>query len=92
MTAATSAGRFTLRVGDLEASFSPMQSTERRSLVTTARLQIRRTGQHLLQLVCDRPTEGVRLHLIEVAGEGARQGAVIRKRWRPAAAHTKFSS
>ncbi len=92
MTAATSDGRFTLRLGDSEASFSTKQSPEKPALVTTARFRTSEAGQHSLKLVCDRPAEDAALHWIEVSGEGARQSAVLRKRWRPAAAHTRFSS
>ena len=92
MTAATSDGRFTLRLGDSEAPFSTKRSPQKPLLVTTTRLHIRRTGQHVLQLVCDRPAEDAALHWIEISGEGAKQGAVLRKRWRPAAAHTRFAS
>ena len=34
----------------------------------------------------------LRLHWVEVSGEAVDEGAVLRKRWRPAAAHTKFTS
>ena len=92
MTAATTDGRFTMRMGDSKSSFSTTQSAEKPALVTTARFRATRSGQHLLQLICERPAGDTALHWIEVSGEAAKQGAVLRKRWRPAAAHTRFSS
>ena len=81
-----------LRLGNAEASFSTKQAPEKPTLVTTARFQAREAGRHSLMLICDRSAEDTRLHWIEVSGEAARQSAVLRKRWRPAAAHTKLSS
>ena len=92
MTAATSAGRFTLRLGDQEASFPSEHAPGKPAVVTTSKLQITEVGRQSLKLICDRAAEDAALHWIEVSGEAASQGAVLRKRWRPAAAHTKFSS
>lgn len=92
MTSATADGRFTLRMGNSKSSFSSIQAPEKPVLVTTARFRATKPGQHLLQLVCDQPAGDAALHWIEVSGKAAEQGAVLRKRWRPAAAHTKFSS
>lgn len=92
MTAATAGGRFTLYLGDSEASFSTKRAPEKPALATTTRFQASEAGQHSLKLICDRAAGDTDLHWIEVFGEGAKQGAVLRKRWRPAAAHTKFSS
>lgn len=54
----------------------------------TASFPIAQAGRHLLRLTCDEGGSGAAFHRIEVMAEGG----VIRKRWRPAAAHTKFSS
>lgn len=92
MTAAAPDGRFTLRLGDSAAGFSTILSPDKPSLVTTASFRIRSSGRHVLQLVCDRAAEAAAVHRIEVWGEGAEDAAVLRKRWRPAAAHARFSS
>ncbi|MDG2391033.1 MAG: DUF3472 domain-containing protein, partial [Planctomycetaceae bacterium] len=54
--------------------------------------QIFTQGQHSLKLICERAGQSAAFQQIEISGEGAKGAAVIRKRWRPAAAHTKFSS
>ncbi len=92
MTAATAADRFKLRLGDQEASFPSEHAQGKPAVVTTARFRVSEVGQHSLELICDRTVADTALHWIEVSGEAARQGAVLRKRWRPAAAHTRFSS
>ncbi len=50
-------------------------------------------GRHTLRLEKSGPgASAAKFHRLELEGPAARQGAVLRKRWRPAAAHTRFSS
>lgn len=92
MSAANAQGRFALQLGDTRRSVATVSSTGRPRLVATTAIPVTRPGQHLLKLICEKPVRGAALHWIEVSGSAARNGAVLRKRWRPAAAHTKFTS
>ena len=92
MTAATRGGRFVLRLGKSETSFSTKQTQRDPLVVTATTFQISKPGRHSLELICGQAASGAALHWIEISGEAAEQGAVLRKRWRPAAAHTRFSS
>ena len=49
-------------------------------------------GRRSLRLVCKNGGAAAVFHRILVSGEAASGAAVVRKRWRPAAAHTRFSS
>ncbi len=92
MTAPSSDGELTLQLGDTEASFSTKQSPRRPIVMATAKWKVDRVGRHSVKLICRRTAAHAKLHWIEVSGEAAKQGAVLRKRWRPAAAHARFSS
>ncbi|MDG1896696.1 MAG: DUF3472 domain-containing protein [Fuerstiella sp.] len=55
--------------------------------------RIEKSGHHILRITnTGHESSEARIHWVEVSGEAVRDGAVLRKRWRPAAAHTKFSS
>lgn len=49
-------------------------------------------GFHTLQLTCTRSSASSRVSNIRITGPPATGASVVRKRWRPAAAHTKFES
>ncbi len=57
-----------------------------------ARLAVTRAGRHSLFLTCDAARNEASVQHIEIAGPAAQNAAVLRKRWRPAAAHTRFTS
>ncbi len=80
-------GRFTLSLGEQAERFSLSSSPGAEEVIDVS-FEISRTGRHLLRLTCDEGGNGIALRWIEIAGEGG----VLRKRWRPAAAHTKFTS
>ncbi len=92
MTAVTSHGRFTLQLGKTAVSFSTKPTQDQPATVTVAKFEVDKPGQYSLKLTCDDPGADPALHSIEVSGGAARDGSVLRKRWRPAAAHAKFSS
>jgi hypothetical protein len=64
------------------------------SAVATLSLKVDKPGRHALIVTCEdkQSTAKSQLHVIEITGPAAVNSAVLRKRWRPAAAHTKFSS
>ena len=84
-TTTSQSGRFAITIGD-------------HTQETTARnkqwhLKISKPGFHLIRVTClETPTNDSALRYLTVQGSCVREGAVIRKRWRPAAAHTRFSS
>lgn len=86
--------RYKLSLGDLEKTFSAGQTGEEPREVAVLPLRIRKPGRYSLIVTCGNEPRGAksRLHRIEVAGPAAKNSAVLRKRWRPAAAHTRFSS
>jgi hypothetical protein len=53
---------------------------------------VRKTGMHVLRLTCEEETGEAKLLALQVSGSAAENAAVLRKRWRPSAAHTRFSS
>ena len=58
-----------------------------------AAFRIEKAGLHTLRLeMSGRSAGAVRFRTLELSGPAATQAAVVRKRWRPAAAHTRFSS
>ncbi len=60
--------------------------------IADAGFSITEPGKHTITLRCDYGGDGVAFDWIEIDGDAAEGGGVIRKRWRPAAAHTRFSS
>ena len=49
-------------------------------------------GQQSIRLRCDAGTPATRVSFLHLSGSAIAGAGVIRKRWRPAAAHTKFTS
>lgn len=84
-------GRFTLSLGEQAESFSLRGGSEPATVATTT-FTISEPGRHLIRLTCDDGGDGAAFHWIEISGPAAADGGVIRKRWRPAAAHTRFTS
>ncbi len=84
-------GRFALSLGEQSESFTLRGGNEPET-VTTATFSLPEPGRHLVRLTCDEDGSGAVFHWIEITGPAAADGGVIRKRWRPAAAHTKFTS
>jgi len=67
-------------------------SDDESGIVATAEFTIVEPGKQVLRLTCEEAGAKPVFHRIEISGPAAIGGAVLRKRWRPAAAHTKFSS
>lgn len=83
------AGRFRVEIDGQSRSFSPSSDG---TAATSAPFTLSEPGRHLVTLTCEEGGGNTRFHRIEVTGPAAERGGVIRKRWRPAAAHTKFFS
>jgi hypothetical protein len=60
--------------------------------VATISMVVTEPGMQILNLTSQSVDANATLHWIEVSGAAVRGAAVLRKRWRPAAAHTKFTS
>jgi hypothetical protein len=89
-------GQETLTVDIVDLQTAPVKLKSNKSdtpkLVGKARLRLTGIGQHVLHVQSPDASSGVRLHHIKVTGHAASDAALLRKRWRPAAAHTRFSS
>ena len=91
MTAEASGGRFVLTMDNKSVSFS-MNSAKEPGMAFTCPFQVTEPGLHRLRLVCEEAAAGTRFHWMKLSGPSLDGAAVMRKRWRPSAAHTKFSS
>ncbi len=91
MTAEASGGRFVLTMDNKSVSFS-MNSAKEPGMAFTCPFQVTEPGLHRLRLVCEKAAAGTRFHWMKLSGPSLDGAAVMRKRWRPSAAHTKFSS
>lgn len=87
MSDATANDRFSLGLGDGKSrEFKASDAV---------RLQLQAPGTGLRVLRVDKVSPNktrAKLHWIRLSGSTIRNAAVLRKRWRPAAAHTRFSS
>ncbi len=87
-------GRYTLLLGTQKRSFSTDKTGSDPEPIKTLRFNVRKSGQHVLLLTCEEESQRskTQLHAIEITGRAVKNAAVLRKRWRPSAAHAKFSS
>ena len=92
MTSATDLARFTLRVGESEVSFNSKGTEDGPVVVAESALDLDAPGRHSVTVTCEASAGRLALHWVEISGEAADGAAVLRKRWRPAAAHTRFTS
>ena len=94
MSSASDQGRFTVSIGDQSEDFSPIESDATApALVHEFRGRAASAGRHIIRVVNrTKPADDTLLHWVEVTGPAAKDAALLRKRWRPAAAHTGFTS
>ncbi|MEZ6125850.1 MAG: DUF3472 domain-containing protein [Planctomycetaceae bacterium] len=92
LSANSIAGKFVLQIDDVSFPLQLQPSPDRSQSVATATVSIQNPGQHKIRLSCGKSVAGAALLNIRLAGAAVVDGAVLRKRWRPAAAHTKFSA
>lgn len=95
-TGASKGDRLSVNVGEQQIRQTvDISSGEERSILG-GRLSISGARLQRLELRCERLAgdrdQPLKILRIEVRGAASRKSAVVRKRWRPAAAHTKFTS
>lgn len=84
-------GQFKLQLGQSIVEVQPDVSAKP-TVSSEGVLKVTRLGKHSLNLICNQASPETSLHWIELSGAAAEGASILRKRWRPAAAHTKFSS
>lgn len=91
MSAKSSGGTFSMSMDNKTVSFS-VNSGKEPGVTFTCPFQVAEPGLHRLRLVCEKAVAGTQFHWMALSGSCVKGAAVLRKRWRPSAAHTKFSS
>ena len=84
--------RFELRVGERVFPFVVASPPDRTSIALQCEYVVNQVGKQDIELLCLDSKNGCRFLRIELDGEAVENAAVIRKRWRPSAAHTRFSA
>ena len=91
MSAKSDGGTFSMSMDNKTVSFS-VNSRKEPGATFTCPFQVAEPGLHRLRLVCEKAAAGTQFHWTTLSGSCVKGAAVVRKRWRPSAAHTKFSS
>jgi len=84
------AAEFEVRIGQSSAIITTNKKTD--AQVISGHLRVEQQGFNTLQLRCTQASSGCNITSVELSGPCIADAAVLRKRWRPAAAHTKFTS
>lgn len=94
LSSGSAEGKFAVSVDDQKMEFVPETSAaDGPELVAEFRCDLAEAGKHIVRITnVDQAGEDTLLHWAEVTGPAIEGAAVLRKRWRPAAAHTRFSS
>ena len=82
--------KFEIRMGQSSAVFTANKKAKTQAI--TGRLRAEKRGFVTLQLISKQASPDCRVLAIELSSPCLKKAAVLRKRWRPAAAHTKFTS
>jgi hypothetical protein len=82
--------KFEIRMGQSSAVITANKKAK--TQVITGRLRADKEGFTALQLISKQTSPDCRVLALELSGPCLNNAAVLRKRWRPAAAHTKFTS
>ena len=91
MSAKSDGGTFSMSMDNKTVSFS-VNSGKEPGVAFTCPFQVAEPGLHRLRLVCEKAATATQFHWMTLSGSCVKDAAVLRKRWRPSAAHTKFSS
>ena len=91
MSAKSDGGTFSMSMDNKSVSFS-VNSGKESGVAFTCPFQVTEPGLHRLRLVCEKAATATQFHWMTLSGSCVKGAAVLRKRWRPSAAHTKFSS
>ncbi len=82
-------GKFEVRIGE---SSTLVTTSRKPGEAITGTLRVKERGPTTIQLTCLQASPDCDIFAVELSGAAAKRGAVLRKRWRPAAAHTKFTT
>lgn len=94
MSSNSDQGRFTISIGNRAREFVPTVSApDEPALAQEFTCRIGESGRHIIRVTnMEKPSNDTLLHWVEVAGPAVKDALLLRKRWRPAAAHTRFLS
>ncbi len=94
MSGTTRQDQFSLSLGKHKQKFATAATGDSPQTVATFPFNVNKPGRYSLIITCNNvlSEKKTKLHRIEIVGPAAAKSAVLRKRWRPAAAHTRFSS
>lgn len=92
LSAATGQDQFTLRAGTAETRLAAETGDADSRATLVGDLMFQHPGPQTVQLICRRASDETAVQRIELAGPATAGGGVMRQRWRPTAAHAKFSS
>ncbi len=86
--------QYTLSIGTQKKKFATGSVGNAPRAVAMLALNINKPGRYSLIINCDQKQKNAKSHLhgIEITGSAVARAAVVRKRWRPAAAHARFFS
>ncbi|QDU57648.1 DUF3472 domain-containing protein [Aeoliella mucimassa] len=90
LTADDSVSRWMLTIGSEQHPLAVDSATAKLSVST--KITESQLGQQTIRLTCEHAQGKLSLQQVVLSGEAARDSAVLRQRWRPAAAHARFSS
>ena len=92
MKAGETPGRFEVRFGQHRFPFTTSPSSGGKQEVIRGDFRVTEVGRHEIEITCLDEQSSSQLLWIELSGDAVRGASVVRKRWRPSAAHTRFSS
>lgn len=92
MSTQNTKGQFQLQIGNDVQNFSTIRSSREPLIAAQLNVRLPKAGMHTIKLTCVTPGDQTAFHWMHLAGRPIEEAAVLRKRWRPAAAHTKFTS
>jgi len=85
--------RFVATFGEKTQTFQPTTNEGKSpQQVASLRFNVNKSGLHKLRITCsNNPHSQPALHWVELSDRAINNSAVVRMRWRPAAAHARFS-
>ena len=94
MSGSSAGGEFEINVGGHQKTFTaPAGDGAAPTLATEFTCRLEDRGLHEIRITNrEQPGDDTKLHWVELAGPAIEGASVLRKRWRPAAAHTRFST
>ena len=90
MNAGVSVNKFEIRIGGKRFVFDVNAKATHETEVFRGEVLVDQLGKQDVELTCLSERSDAKLLWIQLAGDPIKNASVIRKRWRPAAAHTRF--